>query len=193
MTLATEAQQKAAIMDAVDRVFAEFELVYHNQYNKAFPSEEKLNYAKRIWFNNLNHLSPELIISAAHQAIRESEFLPTIKGLLKHISGAKGLPEAYSAYIEACQAASPKIEQHWSHPAVYLAGSASDWFFLASNNEAKAFPLFKRHYDALCERVISGELLTIPSHQALPETISQPLSNDERKQRMKTLRDTLKI
>ena len=184
---------KASIMDAVDQVFAEFELVYHNQYSKAFPTEEKLGYAKRIWFNNLNHLKAEQIIAAAHKAIRESEFLPTVKGLLKHVGGAQGLPEAYSAYIEACQAPSPKIEQQWSHPAVYLAGSASDWFFLASNNESKAFPIFKRHYENLCERAISGEKLTMPSYQALPETISQPLSNEERKERMKKLRETLKL
>ena len=193
MALPADAQQRAAIMDAVDQVFAEFELVYHNQYSKAFPSEEKLNYAKRIWFNNLNHLSAEQIIAAAHQAIRESEFLPTIKGLLKYVGGTQGLPDPYDAYIEACQAASPKIEHHWSHPAVYLAGSESDWFFLASNNETKAFPVFKRHYERLCERVIGGEKLAVPSFQALPETISQPLSNEERKQRMKKLRETVKI
>ncbi|WP_235015351.1 replication protein P [Oceanicoccus sp. KOV_DT_Chl] len=184
---------KRNIFTAIGQIFAEFELVYHNQYHKAFPTEEKLSFAKKIWYNNLNHLTPDQIIAAAHQAIRQSEFLPTIKGLLKYVGSSQGLPDAYSAYIEACQAASPKIEQQWSHPAVYMAGVAADWFFLASNAEAKAFPVFKRHYEILCERVIGGEVLAMPSYQALPETISQPLSNQERKQRMKKLRANLNL
>ncbi len=186
-------QHKNAVMDAIDQTFAEFELVYHNQYHKAFPSEEKLIYAKRIWYNNLNHLNAEQILSAAHQAIRHSEFLPTIKGLLKYVDGTYALPDAHDAYVEACQKSSPKVEQRWSHPAVYLAGCASDWFFLASNAEAKAFPVFKRHYERLCERVASGEQLSIPSHKALPEEISTPLSNTERKQRLQQLRRELNI
>ena len=94
---------KAAVMDAIDQIFAEFDLVFHNQYGKAFPTEEKLNYAKKIWFNNLCHLSAQQILDAAHRAIRESEFLPTIKGLLKYSYESAGLPSAHDAYVEACQ------------------------------------------------------------------------------------------
>jgi 16S rRNA A1518/A1519 N6-dimethyltransferase RsmA/KsgA/DIM1 with predicted DNA glycosylase/AP lyase activity len=46
--------------------------------------------------------------------------------------------------------------QRWSHPAVYHAGAASDWFFLASSPEKTAFPVFERHYRRLCELVDAG-------------------------------------
>jgi hypothetical protein len=184
---------KDAVKDAINRIFAEFELVYHNQYNKAFPSEEKLNYAKRIWFSNLDHLRPEQIINAAHQAIRASEFLPTIRGLLKYLNGEQGLPDSYAAYIEACQTPSPKQDQHWSHAAVYLAGSASDWFFLANSQEQKALPVFKRHYEALCERVLNGEQLTMPEQLSIEKSTGTAMNNEQRKDNMKMLRDSLNI
>lgn len=183
-------------MDAVDRMFAEFELVYHNQYNKAFATPEKLVYAKKLWFSNLRHLEPERITAASHRAIRESEFLPTVKGILKFCEPSPqelGLPDTHSAYLEACNAASPKAAQTWSHPAVYHAGRASDWFFLAGTAEQTAFPVFKRHYEALCERVRRGETLSAPETKALPESTSQPLSPEEQRKRMKAMRDELKI
>ncbi len=177
-------------------MFAEFELVYHNQYNKAFSSAEKLSYAKKIWFSNLRHISPERITAATHRAIRESEFLPTVKGILKYCEPdfrELGLPDSHSAYLEACRAPQPKAEFNWSHPAVYHAGRACDWFYLAGSTEYTAYPIFKRHYEEICQRVINGETLSLPAPIALPETISKPLSPDEQRQRMQQLRDDLDI
>lgn len=185
-----------AVIDALNQMFAEFELVYHNQYNKAFSNPEKLSYAKKIWFSNLRHISPERIIAATHRAIRESEFLPTVKGILKYCEPdlrELGLPDTHSAYLEACRAPQPKAEYTWSHPAVYHAGRACDWFFLAGNTEHTAYPVFKRHYEDTCQRVINGEVLSLPALVALPETISKPLSPDEQRQRMQQLRDELDI
>lgn len=189
-------EQKDAVMDAVDRIFAEFELVYHNQYCKAFPDAEKLIYAKKLWFSYLMDYSPERIVHAARTAIKKSEFLPTVKTLISYCHPQPeelGLPDALTAYHEACQAPSPRSEYQWSHPAIYYAGRESDWFFLSSNPESKAFPIFKRHYDQLCERVLQGEKLELPATQALPEEINHPLSNAERKERLQVLRDKLDI
>lgn len=187
---------KEAVMDALDRMFAEFELVYHNQYNKAFATPEKLIYAKKLWFSNLCHMSPERITAASHRAIRESEFLPTIKGILKFCDPAPeelGLPDNHSAYMEACNAPNPKASHRWSHPAVYHAGRASDWFFLAGTAENQAFPVFKRHYERLCDQVRRGEELPEPEQKALPEHISQPLDPEEQRKRMRKLRKELNI
>lgn len=183
-------------MDALNRMFAEFELVYHNQYNKAFPTPEKLSYAKKLWFSNLRHMSPQQITAASHRAIRESEFLPTIKGILKFCDPSPeelGLPDSHSAYMEACNASSPKAAHPWSHPAVYHAGRASDWFFLAGTPAQQAYPVFKRHYEQFCERVRQGEQLPAPAQHALPEKPSKPLSPDEQRRRMRALRKDLKI
>jgi hypothetical protein len=173
-------------------MFAEFELVYHNQFNKAFPTPEKLQYAKRLWFSNLKEFSSDQILKATHRAIKESEFLPTVRGIRKYLEqslDAFGLPDVHSAYMEACRAPSPKAEYRWSHPAVYFAGLASDWFFLANNTEQKAFPVFERNYQILCERVKRGEDLEVPVARALPETSQKPLSREEQQAHMKKLRE----
>lgn len=183
-------------MDAIDRLFAEFELVYHNQYHKAFPTLEKLQLGKQLWFSHLQEYAPEQILSAAHRAIRESEFLPTIAGLVKYCDdefALYGLPDPRAAYIEACQAPSPKSDYSWSHPAVYYAGQASDWFFLANNMESKAFPVFERNYHLLCERVRRGEKLEAPVPLALPETTPVTLSREEQLAKIRNIRKNLKI
>ncbi|WP_246864728.1 replication protein P [Spongiibacter thalassae] len=187
---------KDAVIDAINRMFAEFELVYHNQYNKAFSTSEKLSYAKKLWFANLCHISPEAITAASHRAIKESEFLPTIKGILKYCEpddSALGLPDPHSAYVEACRAPSPKADHPWSHPAVYHAGKASDWYFLATNTEPKAFPVFRQHYMNLCEQVRRGVQLEPPHPEALPKPEAKPLPAEEQRRRMRELRRELDI
>lgn len=71
-------------MDAIDQMFAEFELVYHNQYHKAFNSKEKEDWAKKLWYSNLKTFSAQQILEAAHRAIKESDYLPTVHGVLKY-------------------------------------------------------------------------------------------------------------
>lgn len=181
--------EREAVVNAVNQMFAEFALVYHNQYQKAFPDKEKLALAKRLWMQHLAHYKPEQILAAVRRVTQESEYLPTVHGVLKYLgANALGLPDARDAYREACLAPSPKVEQAWSHPAVYLAGAASDWFFLASQTEKTALPVFEKHYRALCERVAQGETLRMPVVAALPETIHQPLTAEQRHAAMMKLR-----
>lgn len=186
-------QQRDAVIDAVNQMFAEFALVYHNQYQKAFADKEKLMYAKRLWLSHLANYSPEQILGAARRATHESEYLPTVRGVLKYLESSSGLPDARDAYREACLAPSPKVEQHWSHPAVYLAGLASDWFFLASQPEKTAFPVYEKHYRELCERVARGESLQIPAMPALPESLHRPMTAEERHAAMLALRQQVNL
>lgn len=187
---------KESVMDAVDQMFAEFQLLYPAQFNKAYSSPEKIGYAKKLWFKHLSHLTPEQLFRASQRVPKESEFLPTVKTVLKFCEPDDrelGLPDSHSAYLEACRAPSPKAEHHWSHPAVYHAGRDSDWFFLASTAEHQAYPVFRRHYEQLCERVRRGEALPPPVAPALPDTTTAPLSPEEQKQRMRELRRKLNI
>ena len=181
--------EREAVINAVNQMFAEFALVYHNQYQKAFPDREKLMLAKRLWMQHLAHYQPEQILAAVRRVTQESEYLPTVHGVLKYLgANALGLPEARDASREACLARSPKVEQSWSHPAVYLAGAASDWFFLASQTEKTALPVFEKHYNALCERVARGEVLVMPKVPALPERIQQPMTAEQRHAAMQAIR-----
>jgi hypothetical protein len=104
-----------------------------------------------------------------------------------------GMPDAHSAYVEACHASSPKAEYRWSHPAVYHAGKASDWFLLANSSEHVAFPIFKEHYLSICQRVLSGEKLPRIQVKKLPETIQSPLSKEENQERLAQLRKQMDI
>ncbi len=153
---------------------------------------EKLQYAKRLWLSHLQHLSAEQIIAAAHKAIKESEYLPTIRGLLKFCDSEYdmyGLPDVRAAYIEACMASSaPQDRANWSHPAVYYAGRESDWFFLANNPEKQTYPVFEHNYQLLCQRVRKGEELSLPTQKALPEKIVQPLSQQEQLERLEAIK-----
>lgn len=181
---------------AINQMFTEFQLAYHNQFHKAFSDDQQIVMAKQLWAKTLSDLPAARIIAGARRAIKESEYLPTIH-LVRKFSDLSledlGLPDAYDAYVEACRAATPKISQNWSHPAVYLAGNASDWFFLASNSESKALPVFRRNYEIMCRRVVNGEQLNITVPKAIPEKITQTLSNAERKQRLSKMRKELNI
>ena len=103
------------------------------------------------------------------------------------------LPDVHSAYVEACRAASPKHEQQWSHPAVYLAGRASDWFVLANEGEGTAFPVFEHHYTRLCREVMQGKELTIEAPQPLPEKIERKLEGEDLQSRIQQLKKELNL
>jgi len=183
-------------VDAINQLFAEFELAYHNQYRKAYAQEGSEALAKKYWLNCLREFSPEVIVRAGRQVVRSQEYLPTIAALVSACENAWqlfGLPPTQAAYVEACCASEPKAAQHWSHPAVYLAGKASSWFALATEPQSVIFPVFEYNYLQLCRRVVQGEELHADIQAALPESLSQPLSPEENKARMQALRKKLDI
>jgi len=180
------------VIDAINQMFAEFQLIYNNQYHKAFPTTDKLEYAKRLWLSYLKSYSAQQILDAAHSAIKESEFLPTLRGVLKYIEASAlmtcGLPDARQAYLEACNATHPKVEHRWSHPAVYHAGQECGWLFLESSAEKQTFPVFQQHYKKLCERVQAGESFTVAKLPALPAEPASPMSKQARRKALEKLR-----
>ncbi|TXS96820.1 hypothetical protein FV139_04515 [Parahaliea maris] len=134
----------------------------------------------------------EQILRGARHAIEHSEYLPTLNRMHECCQAGLaefGLPSTRDAYREACNAPSPKAAQRWSHPAVYLAGRDSEWFFLANNTEQKALPVFERHYREYCARVMRGEQLTIPPEQALEHHEAAPLPVEEQLAQLKKLRE----
>ncbi len=181
-------------IDAINQLFAEFELAYHNQYHKAYGNEERLVMAKKYWLGCLVDYSPLQIVAAARRVVKTHDFLPTISVVVRACeegAGLFGLPTPREAYIEACRAQPPKAAFAWSHPAVYFAGKAAGWFLLATEPEERVLPLFEYYYQGLCERVMRGEELGTPQTQALPEHISRPLSGEENHARMLQLREQL--
>ncbi len=183
-------------VDAINQVFTELELAYHNQFRRAFPDGTQLAMAKQLWLHALSDLPPARLRAGVRRAIQNSEYLPSLHSLREFCDPQPhelGLPEAHAAYIEACRAPSPKRAAVWSHPIVYRAGVESDWFFLANNPESVAFPVFKRNYELLIERLLNGEQLDTPLPKALPQEISTPLPREENRRRLQQLRNELKI
>lgn len=170
-------------------------MVYHNQYIKAFPTLEKLRLAKQLWLSHLSYYPAEVIIKAAHHAIQQSEYLPTIRGILKYIEDdidAFGLPDAKSAYNEACNATSPKATFNWRHLAVYHAGRETGWYFLANNPEQISYPMFKKYYLKLCQKVREGHILPKPEAPSLPEKNQNNLNSNEKLVQINQLKNLFK-
>ena len=179
-------------MEAINQVFALFRLNYHNQYYAAYPDASQLNQIKKLWLESLSDFPVEQILNGAKHAIENSEYLPTLNRMLECCQaglGQYGLPSPHDAYVEACKAPSPKSAQRWSHPAVYLAGRDSDWFFLANNVERITWPVFREHYQRYSAAVLRGEELVIPAPEALEKDDAEPLSRDEQLDALRKLRE----
>ncbi|HSG59950.1 MAG TPA: replication protein P [Pseudomonadales bacterium] len=196
--MSTEAGPKASrpvysddLIDAINTVFTQFEVAFPNLYNRAYSSDNAIMLAKQLWANSLQEFSGEQILRACQKAIESSDFIPTIHNVLSHCRqdlSSYGLPSPRDAYIEACNASEPRAEFSWSHPAVYFAGRDAGWFFLSSNIESKAMPVFEAAYRKVCDRVLAGEKLAMPNAQRLPSETATPLSAEEKVQRMAALR-----
>lgn len=183
-------------VDAINQVFAELELAYHNQYHKAYAQEGSIGIAKKYWLECLAPFAPAIILKAVRSVVKTQQYLPSIATIIEACENAleeHGLPAAHDAYVQACCAPHPKAEHTWSHPAVYLAGKATGWFELENNPENRIYPLFESHYRKLCRRVLAGEELVIDIPKALPEHSAKKLSLEENKSRMAELRKSIKI
>lgn len=183
------------MIETINQIFGLFRLNFGNLYYASFKSQELEDQAKRLWLETLRDKDPRTLLMAAKSVITHFDYMPTLKTMLDHYHkvGGQALPDVHAAYVEACQAPSPKAQANWSHPAVYHAGKASDWFFLQSNSEATALPVFRRHYQELCERVRDGATLPAPEIVALPEKIETQLSNSEQQEKLAELRRTLDL
>jgi hypothetical protein len=189
-------EQKVNLANTINECFELLRINYQHLYFSAYPEMDAVNSAKRLWLESLATFSTETILSATHEIIKQSDYLPTVSRMIKkciELSTSDVLPDAHSAYVEACNAPSPKQNYQWSHPAIYYAGKQSNWYFLASNNESIAFPIFKGHYDKLCEQIINGQHLPPVEQLLLEDGKTTPLSKEENAARMDDLRAELNI
>ena len=192
-------QQRAsheARIEAINQIFALFRLNYHNQYYAAYPDAEQLRQIKKLWLEALADYPIEQVLKGAKHAIEHSEYLPTLNRMLESCQQGLadlGLPRPHDAYAEACGARSPRAAQHWSHPAVYLAGRDSGWFFLANNTERASWPVFREHYQAYCTRVLRGEQLAVPAPEKLEHQPGAPLSRDQQLAQLQKLKEQMGI
>lgn len=191
----TDSATADAHIDAINQTFALFKLNYHNQFFKAYANGQDLNTTKRLWLEALVRFSPDIKLRAARAVIEKSEFLPTLRTMIRHCeeTAHHDLPDARAAYTEACQASSPKAQHPWSHLAVYYAGKASDWYFLQTNSEHIAFPVFKQEYEKVCRQVLAGTKLEKPHVISLPSESVTPLDSETNLAHLNSLKKQLDL
>lgn len=183
-------------VDAINQLFAELELAYHNQFHKAFAQQGSLGMAKKYWLASLAEFSPEVIRRAVRHLVQSQEFLPSLAAMIAACENGQalfGLPSAEDAYREACLAPEPKAEQAWSHPAVYFAARETGWYALANEVQSQVFPQFEFHYSQVCKRLMRGEDMQVPTPKALPATVHAPLTAEQNRARLKALRSQFSL
>ena len=192
---AEDARPTSEHIDAISLLFSELEMAYHNQFHKAYPDNTSLSMAKQLWLKLLAGYPAKTIVLAGRKALGSSDYLPTLNAIKQCCEDMimSGVPNVKLAYLEACRATEPKRDYVWSHPIVYLAGQASDWFFLASQTEAQTFPVFERNYQILCERIKNGEELKLPIAKALEKEIHRPLDKATQKEKLAAIKKELEL
>jgi hypothetical protein len=180
------------LIDAINQIFALFRINFHNQFYSAFADTSLLDQAKRLWLESLRHLPPGVLLCAARALIEREEYLPTLGRMLAACDEqlvTLGLPAPRAAYREACNAASPKEAQRWSHAAVYHAGRALGWYRLRTGTERETWPEFQRLYREYCRRALSGEPLALP--EPPPERPAAPADREAGRRQLRELRREL--
>lgn len=189
-------EDREHLIDTINQCFEILRINYQHLYFSAYSEMDALNSAKRLWMDSLLPFPAPVILQAVQRIIKESDYLPTISRVIRlciNLHGEYSLPDAHTAYIEACNAPSPKRNAEWSHPAVYYAGQKTDWYFMASNAEKVVFPIFKSHYELVCQQVINGKTLPTITQLALPEEQNTTLSKEENIERMEAMRKEIGI
>ena len=183
------------MIDAINQIFALFQVNYHNQYYSAFGDNTKSeNLAKKLWLAKLEHFSASTICSAAEKIISESEYLPTLNTMLnacRHVAMPAGLVSARHAYQEACNKTSPKADQPWTHPVVYLAGRDTGWHMLAHETESRALPAFSEIYQHYIDRMLAGENFRIETTAQVPELCELPATKKHNQEKLEDLKKLL--
>ncbi|MCV2401292.1 replication protein P [Marinomonas sp. C2222] len=159
----TEAEQQTRVL--VNMIFARFKAIYTHKFASAYSTLEEVKLAKREWAVALKGFQEPLLAYAVERTKEEYAWPPTISEFLKLISTAYkayGLANPRAAYLEACACRTDPLSYKWSHPAVFFAGSETDWYKLKSEEERVSWPLFEQNYLAIVDRVIAGERLVIP-------------------------------
>tara|TARA_B100002019_G_scaffold286848_1_gene297935 strand:- start:2645 stop:3295 length:651 start_codon:yes stop_codon:yes gene_type:complete len=184
-----------AHIEAINHLFTELELAYHNQFHKAFPDNKSLTMAKQLWLRLLIDYSPEEISKATRLTICDNTFLPTPNNIRDYCEKIikSAIPDVKTAYKEACLSYEPRSSYKWSHPIVYHAGKATDWFFLNNQTEAATFPVFERNYEILLNRIRNGDKLEIPINLGLKEENLNTVDKDKLKEKLSKLRKDLNI
>ncbi|MRI32021.1 hypothetical protein EOPP23_03280 [Endozoicomonas sp. OPT23] len=166
-------EQKQQYRYAINGLFTLLEDAYPLKFKRAFPTDDDVNRAKRVWYQSLKEFSPKRIMLAGQKALDTSKFFPDlgdIRELCRLRYDEMGLKEPLQAYYEACHSPDQSRNYRWSHIAIYLAAKQTGWMTLRSEEQRIALPIFERNYNIICNRVLDGEDLEAEILQGLEDS-----------------------
>jgi len=178
------------VHDLIDRIFAEYALLFAAQFRKSFPTTEHLQAAKRLWHGFFSTYDAPTLLQAAREVVRQTQYLPTVHEVHLQCTRQAGIPELEHAWQEACDAVPPLELCQWSHPAVYHAARLCGQV-LQEGRRDTALPVFRNHYERLCKRVLQGAALDLP--KVLPEPEREALPRDQASERLAGIRKKLQL
>ncbi len=159
-------------------LFARFMAIYGHKFKSSFETANELAIAKREWALSIAPYDEDVLAMAMEMAKQNYSWMPSIAEFLQLIEKCQlsfGLPAAEQAYEEACRYADQPSEHAWSHAVVYHAGKQTGWFELRSLATEQSWPRFQQEYKRLCDKVLAGQVLTMPGQLRLPEPNSSEL------------------
>ncbi len=157
---------------------------------------EDINSPKaKLWMREFSKLSEEELLYGLEVAPSFRGFfdLSAFVELCHFDEKIYGIPDALNAYREACNRPSPKIKQKWTHPIVYHCGVQTGWFELHELPEKRMYPVFKRNYEILTERVKNGEDLGIDVPKAIPQHIPEKTGKEKTRSRIAKMKAELNL
>lgn len=159
-------------------LFARFMAIYGHKFKSTFETANELAIAKREWALSIAPYDEDVLAMATEMAKQTYSWMPSIAEFLQLIEKCQlsfGLPAAEQAYEEACRYADQPLQHEWSHAVVYHAGKQTGWFELRSLSQEQIWPRFRQQYQVFCDKVLAGQVLTMPGQLSLPEPNSSEL------------------
>lgn len=151
----------------IKRLFIRFSVIYGHKWTSIYPNDESIVLASREWKPSLIKLTIKDIQKGIEYCKANLEWPPSLPEFIRYCQPDYGLPDAYSAYKEAANAAHCVNEHQWSHPVVYHTAKKIGFYDLKQKPENQTKPLFEHIYQTLCRRVKNGEKLDDPVPSAL--------------------------
>jgi len=184
------AKQSPELIDTINKVFALFRVNYHNQFYSAYTDTDVLNQAKRLWLDTLSYFTEKQILQGAKKIIVTSDYLPTLNRMLQCCEMCEygDLPNPEKAYMEACNAISPKTDFNWSHLAVYYAGRDTGWYRLKNEAKSSSYPAYLENYRRICREISQGRKLLTPIVKIQDDEAKPPLSRTKLKAKLQSLK-----
>lgn len=128
--------------------------------------------------------TPTLGNALGRVALGGSEFPPSLPEFLAICGRACGLPDAGSAYADACH-------NRWRHPVVYEAARRVGIYELRTRAERDMLPKWREHFGSVCAAWMAGERYTMPEALRITRQKSVPSTPESAATHIAELRRTL--